>query len=176
MKFEISEYVNFKREDVYKTYRDRLPELVKFIPNVKKIVVEKKERKGDKTYFVNRWYGKYTIPKIIQPYLKAEEITWIDRAKWDDSKYTVEWEFEPIFFKDYVKANGVNRFVEEGGRTKIILSGEFILDLSDYPGIPRLLKKVVVPRIESFIFSLIKPNLVKVCQGVEKLLKEEKKG
>lgn len=176
MKFEVFEYVDFKIDDVYKTYRDKLPELVKYIPNVKKIVVEKKEKKGNKTYFVNRWYGKYSIPKIVQPYLKAEEITWVDRAVWDDSNYTVEWEFEPLFFKEYVKAFGVNRFLEEGGRTKIILSGEFNLDLSNYPKIPKLLRRIVVPQIEKFTFALIKPNLIKVCRGVEKLLKEKKEG
>lgn len=173
MKFEVEEYVNFPREEVYIVYRDHLPELVKFIPNAKKIEVKKREKKGTKTLIVNQWFGKYEIPKIARPYLKAEQITWLDIAEWDDEKYQVKWKFEPMFFKEQVKAEGVNYFFEDGDKTRILLTGEFSIDLSNYTLIPKLLRRVVAPQLEKFIFSLIKPNLVKVCRGVEKFLKEK---
>jgi len=57
-------------------------------------------------------------------------------------------------------------FVEDGDVTKVVLEGDFEVDVKQIPGVPRLLAGRIAPQIEKFIVQLIQPNLEKTNQAV----------
>lgn len=175
MEFTVEERVKFPRELVYKTLRDKLPELVPYIPNVKKIEVMKKQKTKRGVYLENKWYADYEIPKLVQKIIKIEHLTWMDYANWFDDEYACEWRLEPVFFKDYVDASGRNEFFEDKGETIIRLNGKLIVDTSKHPLVPRFLASRVNKEVEKMALFAIKPNLKRLVQGLREFLKKEGK-
>jgi len=174
MDFEIEHKINFPRKIVYPTLRDELVELVPFIPNIKKIeIIEKKKTKGG-VYYVNQWYGDYNIPKIVAKIIKIDQLTWFDKANWKDGEYACEWEFEPIFFKEYIEARGRNEFLEDGDGTRVVLRGSMNIDVSNHPAVPWFLKNRVNKELSRLILAVIKPNMIKLMKGLEGYLKKKK--
>lgn len=170
MEFVVEEKVKFPRDLVYKTLRDKLKELVPYIPNVKKIEVLKKQKKKKGVYYENKWYGDYKIPKIVQKIVKVEELTWMDYAQWIDDEYACEWKLEPVFFKEYVDAYGRNEYVEKGGETIVRLTGVLDVDASSHPLVPRLFARRVNKEVERMAMYAIKPNLKKLLRGLREFL------
>ena len=62
--------IAFDRETVYKTYRDDLPQLVPYLPDIKRIVTESREEQTDNDVtllrLVNRWEAKAEIPSLLR--------------------------------------------------------------------------------------------------------------
>ncbi len=175
MNFEVEERVNYPREVVFTTIRDKLPELVPYLPNVKKIDVLEKKKTKDIVNLKNKWYADFEIPRAVQKVIKIEEIAWIDYARWSEKDYTCEWRIEPVFFKEYVDVKGVNYYYEDDGETIIKLTGEINIDVSKHPLVPRLLSGVINKEITGIVVNGIKPNLVSLIEGVRKFLKSKKK-
>ncbi len=175
MNFEVEERINYPRELVFTTIRDRLPELIPYLPNVKKIEVIDKKKTKDIVNLKNKWYADFEIPRVVQKVIKIEEIAWIDYARWNEKDYTCEWRIEPVFFKEYVDVKGVNYYYEDGRETIIKLTGEINIDVSKHPLVPRLLSGIVNKEITGIVVNGIKPNLVSLIDGVRKFLKGKKK-
>jgi len=174
MDFEIEEKVKFGRELVFTTIRDKLAELVPYLPNVKKIeVLERKKTKGV-IQLTNKWYADYKIPALVRKVIKVDELSWTDYAKWYDDDYTCEWRIEPVVFKDYVKAEGKNFFIEKGDETIVKLTGHIEIDVSSHPLVPRLLAGTVNKEITGIVLMGIKPNLVSLIEGLRKYLSKKK--
>lgn len=174
MNFESEEKVKFKRDLVFTTIRDRLTELVPYLPNVKKIEVLEKKKTKDIVTIKNKWYADFEIPKTVQKIIKIEQITWIDYAKWNEKDYTCEWRIEPEFFKEYVNARGKNYYIDKDGETIVRLTGEIDIDVSPHPLVPRLLSGVINKEITRIVVHGIKPNLTSLIDGLRKFLKEKK--
>ncbi|MBI2058367.1 MAG: hypothetical protein HYT87_01215 [Nitrospirae bacterium] len=176
MKFSIEDEIHHPFESVYPTYRDKLVSLVPYLPDVKSIEILEKERKGKRLRLVNRWTARTQVPGVVRKIIGLDQVMWLDHADWDDDAHRVAWRFEIPGLDDYVQASGKNEFFDEKGKTKVCLSGEFTIDATKHPRVPRLLARTIQPQVEKFIFVLIKPNLLAVNRGLEKLLSEPGKG
>jgi hypothetical protein len=164
MNFEVEDIINAPMKLAFETYRDNLPEIAKTIPNIKKVEVVSREKKKDRIAFVNKWFGK------------GEELAWLDKAEWFESEWKCTWEMEPLFFKDYVVAKGVNYYHPEGkDKTKIVLTGELSIDVSKHPAVPRLFARVINPQMEKFFMMMIKPNLIQGNRALERFISGMKK-
>lgn len=177
MKLEADSRISFPRELVYATYRDRLPELVPHLPNVKAIRVEKREDDAGGvqgvTKILNLWEAKGEIPKAAQSILKPEMLAWLDHALWKQNDWTVEWRIETKMFTENIRCAGKNRFVASGASTILELRGNLDIDLKGVPGVPRLLAGAVAPVVEKFVIALLTPNLMSVAKGLEAFLRQE---
>ncbi len=174
MKFEVIDHVPYPLKDVYATMRDKMPDLVPYLPDVKKIDCKKYEDKGDgKVSIVNHWYSEDKIPGGLKKFIKAEELGWVDYAEWDESTMSVRYRLEMMFFTEYVDVHGENFFTGDEKETTVKLSGELNLDLAKHPMIPKFLAKSITSQVEKVVLALIKPNLVKVNRGIEKHLAGE---
>ena len=164
----------FSREQVFTTYRDHLVELVDYFDNVEKIeVVSREEREGGSVSFENHWYADAPIPKIAQMIIKPEMLKWIDKARWDASTYLCEWEIETFFLKKAIQCSGVNSFKATGDDSmQLTIEGELKINIDGVVGIPSLLKRTVVPKIEQFIVKLISPNFQQVNRGIQLFLEK----
>ena len=172
MKLRAESPLAVERALVYRTYRDRLVELVPFLPNIRSI--EQRERADDPpvTRIVNVWHGGGDIPRVVRGVLSDKMLSWTDHATWDESAWTCAWRMEAHSFRDAVHAEGTNRFVEEEGGSRLIVEGELTIDGKHLP-IPRFLAGTVGPAVERFLVERIKPNLTETAKGVEKFLEAQ---
>ena len=171
MKIETTADIAFPRDLVFATYRDKLPELVPYLANVREITVTSRVDEGQIVKFVNLWKGGGEIPAVVRKFLSAELLQWDDLATWNAADFTCQWQTIVPSFKDAVDARGHNTFVERTpGVTTLTIKGELKVDAAKVKGVPRILAGTVGPAIEAFLVAAIKPNLVAVAKGVEKFL------
>jgi len=172
MEIRSTDVVNHPVEEVYATFRDRMPEITEYIRNVDRIVVEKRETlaKG-KVHLLNHWYAVGEIPPVARAFVKPDMLSWRDDATWDDATRTASWNLETFFFRESVKCYGTTRFSAKGeGATEVRIEGNLEIRIGDLPMVPGLLKKKVGAEIERFVASLIGPNLKNATIGVQKFL------
>ena len=173
MKIETTADIAFPRDLVFATYRDKLPELVPYLANVREITVTSRVDEGQIVKFVNLWKGGGEIPAVVRKFLSAELLQWDDLATWNAADFTCQWQTVVPAFKEAVDARGHNTFVERTpGVTTLTIKGELKVDAAKVKGVPRILAGTVGPAIEAFLVAAIKPNLVAVAKGVEKFLKK----
>ena len=176
MRIDVDSRIQYPREVVYNAYRDHLPDLIPYLPNMKAIEVLERKEDGNKVTFKNLWTAKTEIPKAAQSILKPEMMTWFDHATWDNATFTNVWRTEMRALTDAVDCHGGNSFEEVGPNSTLLrLRGELNLDLKKVPGVPRLLAGTIGPVIEKFVVAMLKPNLEETARGLEKYLAAQKK-
>ncbi|MEO1232817.1 MAG: DUF2505 family protein [Myxococcota bacterium] len=177
MKLEADAHIPFPRETVFTTYRDRLPELVPYLPNVRSVEVTSKETdvggNSARVDLVNLWRANADVPKVLQAFVSPEALAWIDRAEWDAEGFRCHYRIEPKVFTDNVRCEGTNTYREDGAGTVLEMRGELTVDARGIPGVPRLLAGTISPAVEKFVVSLIRPNLLSVAEGLERFLQDE---
>lgn len=163
--------VRHPRSLVFRTYRDRLPDLVALLPNVSGVELLERREEGSRVHLVNRWRARGQVPKVAQGIVDPDMLTWIDRAVWDEEDWSCTWVFEPGFLPGKVDARGRNAFLPDGeGHTEVRIRGDLRLPESGLPGVPSLAAKVVVPQIERFVVALVTPNMARVTAALERFL------
>lgn len=172
-KIDIRDSIPFGRKVVFDTFRDKLTELVPYLPTVASITVEKREEvDADTTKLLNVWKAKdEDIPKVAQAFIKPEMLQWNDYATWHNDTWTCDWTMKVGFLTDAVSCSGTTTYVEKGdNQTEVIMKGELKVDASKIPGVPRLLAGKVGDAVESFVVRMITPNLTQVNRGLEQYL------
>ncbi len=174
MRLDVSIDLPFARKDIFLVYRDKLPDLVPYLPNVRGITVTSRTDEGPVTKLVNRWKGGGEIPSAVRKFLSDDLLEWDDHATWDESKFNTHWRTIVPAFKDAVDAEGWNYYEElSPTSTRYKIVGELKVDAGKVKGVPRLLSGTVSPLIEKFLVGSIKPNLVSVAKGVEQFLRKQ---
>jgi len=177
MELKADARISFPREVVFSTYRDRLAEMVPFLPNVKAITVQKREDNvggvEGESKLLNLWEAKGEIPKVAQRVLKPEMLAWLDHAEWHEKDWSCDWRIETKMFTENVKCGGHNTYHVEGDVTILKIRGNLDVNLKGVPGVPRFLAGTVAPVVEKFIITLLTPNLTSVATGLDDFLKSE---
>jgi hypothetical protein len=162
------------REIVFATYRDRLAELLPYLPNIRKLEITKREDRGGEVYLVNEWAGGGEIPAVARSFLSESMLGWTDHATWKQDQWICEWRTEVHAFPGALLSSGYNRFVESGAGTRIEFRGQLTCDASKVPGVPRLLARSLNGTIEKLFVGKIGENLVGVGEGIGKLLSKDR--
>jgi len=171
MRIHSESLIGHPRQAVYDAYRDRLPEIAEYIPDVKEIVVESRKQGDGVLELHNVWIADREVPVYARPFIKPEMLRWDDYAQWRDADHQVRWRLATRVFTEQVRCAGTNSFEEvEDGSTKVVLEGDLQIDLAKIPGVPRLLAGGLKPKVEQFIVSLITPNLEKVNESLQRFL------
>ena len=171
MDFKVTEIIKHPPEEVYLTYRDRLPQLVPYLPNVDLVEVMEKEQTEDGLRLLNRWTVTGSIPRTVRPFFKGKRLSYLDRALWNDEESLVRWSIEIGLFPNAVSCGGVNYFRPGAapGTTEVSLTGALTVDLARIGGVPRIFHGIA-PKIESFVLDRVKPNLSSVTGAVAQYL------
>ncbi|MFW6049671.1 MAG: hypothetical protein ACODAU_00775 [Myxococcota bacterium] len=173
MKIETDAVVPFPRPDAFRAYRDELPELVDYLPNVKSIEVEGREEKDGVVELVNVWHAGGDIPAPVRRFVGDNMLSWHDYATWDQAAWTCRWRIETHSFREAVQCSGENRFVElDGGRTRLEIKGELHIDLKKVRGVPAMLAGSLGRTVEQFLVKQITANLSDVSDGLTRYLGE----
>lgn len=167
MRIHSASFIHFPLECVYPTYRDRLPEVAAFMPDIRLIEVVHRTDTPRGPDILNIWHPENRIPPVAQKVVKPEMLRWEDHAEWDDAHTWVDWRLVIPAFKDQVTCSGRNRFEDAGDRTRVVVEGELDIDIRRIPGVPKLLANRMKPQIEQFIIRLVQPNLEKVNGSLE---------
>ncbi|MFN7135537.1 MAG: hypothetical protein ACK4N5_25925, partial [Myxococcales bacterium] len=167
MELKAQTRLDFPRDLVFRTYRDKLPELTAYLPNVSSIVVKDRRDDGPRTKLVNLWTAKTEIPAAAQKFVKPEMLMWHDHAEWDETGWVCHWRIETLAFTEAVECRGRTVYTAVGDRTDLDISADLVLHL-DKAKVPRLLAGTVKPVIERIVVSNLKPNLLATGEGIAK--------
>ena len=160
MRFTITDELPYPRDLVFKTHRDKLQELVEYLPNIESVECKSRKENGPITKLENFWTGTTSdVPAVLRPIIKAQYLTWTDFAEWDEENHRCSWNIVLGVLPNSVTARGVNIFREEGDETIVDITGEFIVHPNNIPHVPNFVAKKATPAIEKFVVSLLKPNL-----------------
>lgn len=174
MKIHSESRIHHPREQVYLAYRDRLPELAAYIPDIKEIRVLSSEAGPLGPILLNEWVGERELPKAVQGLLKPEWLTWHDFARWDDAEHHVDWRIELPAFPGQAECAGRNAFLEDGpNATRVLLSGDLRLKIERVPGVPSFMVRRLIPMVEEVVVKLITPNLQRINESLERFLDAE---
>jgi hypothetical protein len=170
MRISADARVDYPLDVVLTAYRDELPALVPWLPNVESIEVKEREDgvDGDENIvrLLNAWRGKASIPKMARGFIKPEMLSWDDHARWDASTTSCRWRTVPHFFAERTHCEGTTRLIADGEQTRIEIRGEFSLDLKGMRGVPRMMVGPATMAAEKFIVALMAPNLASISQGL----------
>ncbi|SRR5579883_1201744 len=175
MIIQSSVYLPFPRLLVYTTYRDRLVEIVPFLPNVRQIEVKSRQSEDGIVRLVNVWHGGGEIPAIARAILSEAMLSWTDYAVWNDAAFTTDWRTETHAFTEAVHCVGTNRFLEVNNGTRIDCLGKLTIDPNKISGVPFFLTHTVAQTVEDFLIKKIEPNLAQVGEGVRHYLEQTQK-
>lgn len=174
MRIHSESLISHPQPVVYEAYRDRLPEIAEYMPDIREIRVEKREDAGEGVVEIhNVWISDRDVPVFARAFLKPDMLRWDDYAEWKDDEGRVYWKLKLRVFTDNVTCGGTNSFVKvDDGKTKVVLEGDLDIDLKSMPGVPKLLAGGIKPKLEKFIVSLITPNLERVNASLQQFLDE----
>lgn len=166
--------IPFPRPVVFAAYRDKLVDMLEYLPNVRRIDVKSRNDAvspdGGRVELVNVWHGGGEIPAAARAVLSESMLSWTDYATWDEASWACDWRIETHAFTEAVSCKGRNRFLEVDSGTKIEIRGELSIDASKITGVPRFLAGKVGSTVEAFLAQKIRPNLVEVTAGLRKYL------
>ena len=166
--------IAYPREQVYLAYRDKLPDIAKFIPDIREITVHSREETGHGIKLHNEWVSDREVPAMVAKIIKPEHLRWDDYADWNDEGSHVDWVIKTRAFTDAVDCKGRNAIIAEGDKSTLVrLTGDLKINVRDIPGVPSFLAKRLAPQVEKFIVSLITPNLEQVNASIERYLDAE---
>lgn len=171
MKLNLTTEVAHERDLVFEVQRDRLPELVRYLPNVESIERVRKEQVGDVLHLRNEWVGSSDdIPGIIKPMVKPEWLTWSDEAEWDGAAFESRWVTHLRVFPGAITSQGTTRFEEDGSDCLVSVHGEFTIDPTKITMVPPAIAKRVAAAIERFVVSALETNMRRTFQAVEEFI------
>jgi hypothetical protein len=173
MRIESDSVIPFPRPRVYVAYRDELPGLVEFLPNVREIKVEeRKESEGGILDLVNIWQAGGDIPVPVRAVLSESMLSWTDYAHWEDQGWVCNWRIETHSFREAVQCTGENKFIELGpDRTRLEIRGQIAIDLKQVRGVPNFLAGSLGRTVEHYLVKQITANLTSVSDGITRYLR-----
>lgn len=162
--------IPFPRSLVYSTYRDKLIELLPYMPNVRHIEIKSHRQENGRIYCINEWRGGGEIPAVARAVISEDMLSWTEHNIWDEAEFTLEWRIKTHAYTEAVNCGGKNRFLEEGDSTVIENRGKLLIDREKLEGIPPFLRGSVASIVEDFLGKKVGPNLVQMGEGVREYL------
>ncbi len=155
------------QQELWTIMRDRLVEFAGRIADIDEIrQIERVDDADGMVHIVNEWRVSQQVPPMIQSMLKINELTWIDRNRWDTSTCTCSWGIEPSFLQDYITCSGQTTFASAmGGQgTRVTFAGELDLKpgwLNSSDGVEAMMSGLV----ESTVTAIIPQTLRAVAEA-----------
>jgi hypothetical protein len=170
MQIRCDAVIPFARELVWTTYRDRLTQLLPYLPNLRTIEVRQRVQEGSTVRLVNVWHGGGDIPPIARAFLSESMLSWTDHATWHNDRFVCDWVTETHAFTEAVRSSGSNRYLQVAAGTQLQIRGDLSIDASKIRGVPRLVAGKVGRAVEEFLVRTVQRNLLDVSKGIERFL------
>ncbi len=169
MKLAAEVRLPFPRETVFAAYRDRIAQILEFLPSVRTVEALSRQEESGVVLSSSDWYGGGEVPATVRGIITQSMLRWTSRARWDAGSFQCDWRAEAYAFPEGVRCRGRTSFVDEPeGRTLLDVQGAVEVDARRLPGIPGHLKAPVGRSVEEFLVKRIGENLVETSQWFEK--------
>lgn len=175
MEFSFDADIAGPLERVWELLRDRLTDLVPYLPTIDTIAEVERVVDGPRTRIVNAWQGNSAgVPPFARPFATKAMTAWHDHAEWDTEARTVRWRFEPHRFAKLYTCGGLN-FVRalDAQTTRLELRGSLVIHPEHLP-LPGPLARRYAPRIGEWAIAKIQPNLLQVPKAVQAFFDHER--
>jgi hypothetical protein len=172
MIISVNTLIPFPRSLVYATYRDKVVELLPYLPNVVSVSVKSTHQEGNLTYYVNQWHGGGDIPAALRSILGDNLLSWDEYNTWNELDLSQKWHIKTHAFTESVSCQGTTQFSEDGNSTFVQTRGELTIDPKQIKGFPSFLVGGVAHMLEDFLGSKISPNLEQMSLGVRHYLEQ----
>lgn len=164
MHIESEDFIEQSADDVYPLVRDRMTELLPYLPNVNRVTqLESRRLNEHEVEIVNRWEAKSQLPAMAAKFLPNDLFTWTDHAHWYDNEYHVKYRIEGYGYQ----GTGVNSFKPEGTGTRIHIMNDIEIDPKAFK-IPKLIFNKVFPLVEDAVKRALEPNVTALSGAVRK--------
>lgn len=173
MKIAVTAQIPFPRNQVFKTYRDRLVELVPYMPSIWGVEVISQVQEGDRLTLVNEWHGGGDIPAAARAILNETMLSWTEYALWNSTNFTTDWHIQTHAYREAVHCAGLTRFIEDADHTVVESRGELRIDPHKIEGVPSFISGMVSGIVEDFLSKKIVPNLLQMGDGVRLYLEKQ---
>ena len=160
-------------ERVYLTYRDDLPSLAAYLPDVSHIVVEERVERDGGIDQLNIWHASTRIPSVAKAFVRPDMLRWEDHARWDDAATLARWTLIVPALRNQVTCSGETRIKADPLGCQVEVVGDLHIDLSRMPGMNRFVGKRLASQVEAFIGQLIAPNVQKVNAALGRYLDDK---
>lgn len=175
MRFTHSDEVAWPRDLVFRTLRDRTPDLLPYLPSVSELELLEEHVDGLVKRSIKRWRASSDeIPGALRPLVRPDLLEWLDHATWDERSFTCEWRHEFKALPGAVSARGLTRYEDLGGTTGITIDGEFTIRPEGLTFVPQIIARKLAPPMERFIVGQIKPNLSGTNEAMASMLEDER--
>ena len=172
MLIQTTSVVPFPRSLVYVTFRDRLIDLVSYLPQVRSINVKSRREEGEQVHSTNEWQGTGEIPPLLRSWLSKDLLKWTEYNIWNNREFTLQWRIETHAFSKAFHYAGENRFLEEDSQTVIESQGQLWVEPQQLQGVPSLLRNQVAQVAEKFLGKRMEPNQLEVAEAVKLYLQD----
>lgn len=173
MKIQSESVLEHPPEAVFGVYRDHLPDVVRYLDDIREIQVAGRQEDGEAVRLHNIWISDREVPSVAQRFIKPEHLRWDDFADWNTATKTCSWRIEPHALKNAVKCSGKTILHAHPRGTRVELVGDLEINVKGIPGIPSFLAGTIAPQVEKFIIALITPNLQKTNEAVGRFLDDQ---
>jgi hypothetical protein len=171
VRIEADAVIPFPRDVVFRAYRDELPQVAAFIPNVRSIEVRSRTEEGSAVKLHNVWHGGGDIPAAVRAVVDEKVLSWDDFASWDAGSLEATWKIRTHAFTEAVSCSGTTRILPVGEhKSRVELTGEFAIDARRISGIPSMLAGSIGKTVESFLARQIMANLASTTEALSRYL------
>jgi len=176
MRIESDSVLHHPRERVFATYRDALPALVAYLPNVRSMEVVERGVDGPIVRLHNVFHGASELPPAIARHLEDRVLSWEDTAVWDEEHWTCDWTIRTRALSEAVRCSGRTELVDLGeGRTRLQASGELTIDLARLRVMPAFLAGSLGRTVEAFLVRHVGANLAMMAEAIDAYLADSTK-
>lgn len=169
MRLAVDVRIPHPRDAVYAVYRDELPQLVAYLPNIRAIEVSSRKDEGQTTDIVNVWHGGGDVPVVARAFLNDAMFVWTDRAAWNNAERRCDWRVEAHAFPGAIQCKGSNWFVVADPKTCVLaIRGEIVIDASRV--VPGFLATHVSRALEDFLATRVQANMLATAEGLKRYM------
>lgn len=171
MEITVDARVPYPRAQVFEAMREKMPDLVPFLPNVDAVEVKSRDDAEPGTIkLVNLWRAAKTeVPTVARPFIDPSRLNWLDHAVWTEADWTCRWRLEVGFMTERTKVGGTTTYTEDGPTATLVrMRGNLELDLKGL--LPGFVARSAQPKVEAFVVKLIQPNFEKTVDALTRYL------
>ncbi|PIE20188.1 MAG: hypothetical protein CSA66_01130 [Proteobacteria bacterium] len=174
MDFTFDTMISGPVDRVMELLRDRLVELVPYLPAIDHVEEREREVDGARVRIVNAWQGNSKgLPLFAKPFVTKAMTAWSDVAIWDAGARSVQWRFIPRKFQGLYTCGGTNYLVAEGDQTRLTINGNLEIHPEKLP-MPRRMADRFAPRVAKWAVGKVGPNLLQVPAAVQAFFEAER--
>lgn len=177
MRFEVEDHARFPRATVFAAHRDRLEDIVKFLPDVERVELRGRERHaGGKEVQHHHWTGSpAALPVLIRPLVPPALLQWRQVTTWDGANWRADWSIDVPGLGEAIAASGRHLYLEDGQHCRMELEGDFSFRPDRVPQLKQV-PAAAVPMIEGVVVKIIVPMIQRTGEAVAKFLEQEAAG